>query len=111
MTRPGVASRIKIWRHSNLPATPIPIDPTGPTHPTTGQLLGYATKRILIKAATANTAHIYVWDQSQSPGMYWHMWAGWTLELNIDSSNLVLLSANTPNQGVSVIMELQTGAT
>jgi hypothetical protein len=82
------------------------IDPNGPT--ADGVLLGYLTKRILIKAAPANQGNVRVWDQSQSPQMYYPLDAGQEMELWIDSSLLVRLSGSAGNQAVSVYMELQT---
>ena len=104
MARSGVASRIKIWRYNNLPTTPIPIDPTGPT-------TGYLTKRILLKAGIFNSGNVHLWDQSTSPGMYYELDASEEVELCIDSSLLILLSGSAAGQDVSVVMELQVGAT
>ena len=101
------SSRIKIWRDSDLSTTPQPIDPTGPTHPTTGQLIGYLTKRIVIKAGTANQGTVRVWDQSTSPGMYYQLAASEELEMWVDSSLLVLLSGSAASQAVYVYMELR----
>lgn len=106
------SSRIKIWAYTALPTgAPMHIDPNGPTNPDTGQLLGYLTKRIFIKAWVGNNGNVQVWDRSQSPGMYYELDSGQEVVLNIDSSLLVLLSGSAGTQGVSVLMELQTGAT
>lgn len=101
------SSNIKIWRHDALPVVPMVIDPNGPT--AGGVYLGYATKRILVKALVANNGNVHVWDRSQSPQMYYELDAGQEVELWIDSSLLVLLSGSAGGQGVSVLMELQTG--
>lgn len=105
------ASRIKVWRDSNLDVNPQAIDPTGPTNSVTGNLIGYLTKRILIKAGIANQGNVRVWDQAHSPGMYYELDSGQEVELWIDSSLLVDLSGSAANQEVFVIMELQVGAT
>jgi len=102
------ASNIKIWRHNNLPTVPTQIDPNGPTNPDTGVLLGYLTKRIVIKAGTANQGTVRVWDQSTSPQMYYALAASEELEMWIDSSLLPLLSGSAGSQEVYVYMELQT---
>lgn len=101
MARSGVASQIKIWRCDSLPTTPTPVDPTGPS-------TGWLCKRILFKAATFNLGNVHLWDQSQSPGMYFELDSGQEVELKIDSSLLVLLSGSRDNQGVVVLMELQS---
>lgn len=104
------SSRIKIWRYSNLPTgAPMQIDPDGPTNPDTGQLLGYLTKRIIIKAGTANENLVRVWDQSTSPEMYYELAGGDELEMWVDSSLLPLLSGSAASQVVYVYMELQVG--
>lgn len=103
------SSNIKIWRHDNLPVAPMQIDPNGPTNPDTGELLGYLTKRIVIKAGTGNQTNVRVWDQSISPQMYYELDADdGPLEMWIDSSLLVLLSGAAGGEDVYVYMELQT---
>lgn len=104
------ASRIKVWRDSNLDLNPQAIDPTGPTHPTTGDLIGYLTKRILIRAGHNQQGYVRVWDQSTSPAMYYELASGQEVVLRIDSTLLVNLSGSGANQEVFVIMELQVGA-
>lgn len=104
------ASRIKVWRDHDVDVNPQAIDPTGPTNPNTGQLLGYLTKRIHIKAGVANAGNIRIWDQSHSPGMYYELDAGQDIVLNIDQSLLVDISGSAADQEVYVLMELQEGA-
>lgn len=105
-----IASGVKIWRTNNLPDIPSPIDPTGPTNPLTGQLLGYLTKHVSIKAGLTNQGDVRVWDQSQSPGMYYELDAGEVLSLDIDSSILLQLSGSAAGQEVYVVMTLQETA-
>ena len=104
------ASRIKVWRDSNLDLNPQAIDPTGPTNPVTGDFLGYLTKRILIRAGHNQQGYVRVWDKAHSPGMYYELASGQEVVLRIDSSLLVDLSGSAANQEVFVIMELQVGA-
>ena len=104
------ASRIKVWRDSNIDVNPQAIDPTGPTHPVTGDLIGWLTKRILIRAGHNQQGYVRVWDKARSPGMYYELASGQEVVLRIDSSLLVNLSGSAANQEVFVIMELQVGA-
>lgn len=103
------ASRIKVWRDSDIDVNPQAIDPTGPTNPVTGVLLGYLTKRIFIKAGVANGGNVRIWDQSTSPAMYYELDAGQEVILRIDSSLLVNLSGSAVDQEVFVLMELEGG--
>ena len=92
------SSRIRIWSHGDAAAIGA-IDPTGI----------HLTKRILIKAGTANTGDVYIYDQTGD--YYYPLDAGQEVVLLIDDSRLVGLGASAANQAVHVLMELQVGAT
>lgn len=92
------SSRIRIWHHGNAAAVGA-IDPTNI----------YLTKRIFIKAGTANTGDVYVYDIVGD--YYYPLDAGQEVILNIDDSRLIGLGASGADQAVHVLMELQVGAT
>ena len=103
------SSSVKIWRHNNLSTAPIPIDPDGPKD-ADGNLTGYPCKRILIKPGVSNQGVIRVHEQQGSNVHYYELAGGeLPMELWINNTLLVTLSASAAGNTVYVYIERQAG--